>query len=54
MVAAGFSGHGFEFTPAVGRVLADLVLADLVLADLVLTDAPPEPRWIIPGAAGPA
>jgi sarcosine oxidase len=26
VVGAGFSGHGFKFTPAVGRVLADLVL----------------------------
>ncbi|GAA2684946.1 MULTISPECIES: FAD-dependent oxidoreductase [Actinosynnema] len=26
-VAAGFSGHGFKFTPAIGEVLADLVLA---------------------------
>ncbi|MFB9820666.1 hypothetical protein [Arthrobacter ramosus] len=25
MVGAGFSGHGFKFTPAIGRVLADLV-----------------------------
>ncbi|GGF22032.1 FAD-dependent oxidoreductase [Subtercola lobariae] len=24
-VGAGFSGHGFTFTPAIGRVLADLV-----------------------------
>ena len=24
-VGAGFSGHGFKFTPAIGRVLADLV-----------------------------
>ncbi|MGI9823725.1 FAD-dependent oxidoreductase [Agromyces sp. Marseille-Q5079] len=24
-VGAGFSGHGFKFTPAVGRILADLV-----------------------------
>ncbi|KQM80609.1 FAD-dependent oxidoreductase [Agromyces sp. Leaf222] len=24
VVAAGFSGHGFKFTPAIGRVLADL------------------------------
>jgi sarcosine oxidase len=23
-VGAGFSGHGFKFTPAVGRILADL------------------------------
>ncbi|WP_212735191.1 FAD-dependent oxidoreductase [Herbidospora galbida] len=26
VVAAGFSGHGFKFVPAVGRVLADLAL----------------------------
>jgi sarcosine oxidase len=26
VVAAGFSGHGFKFLPAIGRVLADLVL----------------------------
>lgn len=25
VVAAGFSGHGFKFTPVVGRILADLV-----------------------------
>ncbi|TBN56016.1 FAD-dependent oxidoreductase [Glaciihabitans arcticus] len=25
VIGAGFSGHGFKFTPAVGRVLADLV-----------------------------
>jgi sarcosine oxidase len=24
VVAAGFSGHGFKFTPVVGEVLADL------------------------------
>lgn len=24
VVAAGFSGHGFKFGPAIGRVLADL------------------------------
>jgi sarcosine oxidase len=24
VVGAGFSGHGFKFTPAVGRILADL------------------------------
>jgi sarcosine oxidase len=28
VVGAGFSGHGFKFTPAVGRVLADLALGD--------------------------
>jgi sarcosine oxidase len=26
VVAAGFSGHGFKFVPAIGRVLADLAL----------------------------
>lgn len=26
VVAAGFSGHGFKFTPEVGRILADLAL----------------------------
>ncbi|MET7402682.1 FAD-dependent oxidoreductase [Dactylosporangium sp. NPDC005572] len=26
VVATGFSGHGFKFTPAIGRVLADLAL----------------------------
>jgi sarcosine oxidase len=26
-VAAGFSGHGFKFAPAVGEVLADLAEA---------------------------
>ena len=24
VIGAGFSGHGFKFTPAVGRILADL------------------------------
>ena len=24
VVGAGFSGHGFKFTPVVGRILADL------------------------------
>ena len=27
VVGAGFSGHGFKFTPAVGRILADLALS---------------------------
>jgi sarcosine oxidase len=27
VVAAGFSGHGFKFTPVVGEILADLALA---------------------------
>ena len=25
VVGAGFSGHGFKFTPAIGRVLKDIV-----------------------------
>ena len=24
IVGAGFSGHGFKFTPVIGRILADL------------------------------
>jgi sarcosine oxidase len=28
VIGAGFSGHGFKFTPAVGRILADLVTGD--------------------------
>jgi sarcosine oxidase len=24
VIGAGFSGHGFKFTPAIGRMLADL------------------------------
>jgi len=28
IVAAGFSGHGFKFTPAIGHALADLALGD--------------------------
>jgi sarcosine oxidase len=28
VVGAGFSGHGFKFTPAVGSVLADLATDD--------------------------
>jgi sarcosine oxidase len=26
VIGAGFSGQGFKFTPAVGRILADLAL----------------------------
>jgi sarcosine oxidase len=26
VIAAGFSGHGFKFTPVVGEILADLAL----------------------------
>jgi len=32
VVAAGFSGHGFKFAPAVGRVLADLATDDVARA----------------------
>ena len=28
IVGAGFSGHGFKFTPAIGRILADLVTGE--------------------------
>ncbi|HEY9377369.1 MAG TPA: FAD-dependent oxidoreductase, partial [Jiangellaceae bacterium] len=28
-VAAGFSGHGFKFTPQIGHIVADLVLDDV-------------------------
>lgn len=44
VVGAGFSGHGFKFTPAIGRVLADL--ADGGVA--------PAPRWSLPMASGRA
>lgn len=43
VVAAGFSGHGFKFAPALGRVLADL-------ADLP-DDAPARVRTVVPGLA---
>ena len=32
VVGAGFSGHGFKFTPAVGSVLADLATDDTARA----------------------
>ena len=28
VVGAGFSGHGFKFTPLIGRLLADLVAGE--------------------------
>jgi sarcosine oxidase len=31
VVAAGFSGHGFKFTPLVGKLLADLAEGDAVI-----------------------
>lgn len=33
VVAAGFSGHGFKFVPAIGRVLADLATDDAARTD---------------------
>jgi glycine/D-amino acid oxidase-like deaminating enzyme len=26
VIAAGFSGHGFKFTPLIGKIIADLVI----------------------------
>jgi sarcosine oxidase len=28
VIGAGFSGHGFKFTPVVGRILADLATGE--------------------------
>jgi sarcosine oxidase len=38
VVAAGFSGHGFKFVPAIGQVLAELTL----------TGRKPDPRFALP------
>ena len=38
-IAAGFSGHGFKFSPAVGEILADLALTGRVSSDLTLFSA---------------
>ena len=38
LVACGFSGHGFKFTPVVGEVLADLVADGSTTYDLSLFD----------------
>jgi len=38
LVACGFSGHGFKFTPVVGEVLADLVVDGATSYDLSLFD----------------
>ena len=43
LVACGFSGHGFKFTPVVGEVLADLVVNGSTTYDLSLFD-PMRPR----------
>ena len=42
-VAAGFSGHGFKFAPAIGEILADVALG---------ADAPPRFRLDRPLPAG--
>lgn len=42
VAGAGFSGHGFKFTPAIGRILADLAEGGLS----------PAPRWSLPMASG--
>lgn len=41
VVGAGFSGHGFKFAPAIGRVLADLALGV----------GRPDPRFALPATA---
>ena len=38
LVACGFSGHGFKFTPVVGEVLADLVVDGATRFDMSLFD----------------
>jgi sarcosine oxidase len=38
-IAAGFSGHGFKFSSAVGEILADLALKGRVSSDLTLFSA---------------
>jgi sarcosine oxidase len=38
LLACGFSGHGFKFTPVVGEVLADLVVDGATRFDLALFD----------------
>ena len=38
LVACGFSGHGFKFTPVIGEVLADLVADGSTAYDLSLFD----------------
>lgn len=38
VVAAGFSGHGFKFTPVIGEILADLVLTSTTTHDISLFD----------------
>lgn len=51
VVGAGFSGHGFKFTPVVGRILADLAngsgpAPDLFAADRVIAEHPASPTGL--------
>jgi sarcosine oxidase len=49
-VGAGFSGHGFKFTPAVGRILADLATDAApapALFALSRTPNPPSSSWLV-------
>lgn len=60
VVGAGFSGHGFKFTPVVGRILADLADGSgpapaRFAADRAIVTAPSSPtglagRWAAPSA----
>jgi sarcosine oxidase len=38
-IAAGFSGHGFKFSPAVGEILSDLALTGKTSSDIALFSA---------------
>ncbi|WP_448005478.1 FAD-dependent oxidoreductase [Agromyces bauzanensis] len=51
VVGAGFSGHGFKFTPVVGRILADLAdgsgpAPELFAADRVIAEHPASPTGL--------
>ena len=51
VVGAGFSGHGFKFTPVVGRILADLAdgsrpAPELFAADRVVAEHPASPTGL--------
>jgi sarcosine oxidase len=55
-VAVGLAaGHGFKFTPTLGRILADLALAELTVSDIApfalgraaLTDADRPVSWLV-------
>jgi sarcosine oxidase len=51
VVGAGFSGHGFKFTPVVGRILADLAdgsrrAPELFAADRMIAEHPASPTGL--------